>query len=905
MRGNKLKAEWGINFKYNGGIHINIDRVWVVTKHPLPTQEILQALPVWDHNPNCTYWPYEKIKGDYSLAFEYDLCKALSPAVRLAVERDQQFRARIKSIVSEEIPLALSGLNPQKAVGQKRKKRGLGLAISVGVSLVTLAAEALNSHLQRKRQKAIERSVVKMQKKDSAHTAHLRRLEDDFVMYGDYNLEGITSIVGTAKKIDKRVQNLEEWIRGDIPMEQRHVKHHPAHRKDAIFLARLSSYLEIMKEQHLTLGLSLIRELEKLLRGIDTLSKGYLSNELVPFSTLKNITDQVQDMVGKTHPDYILAIPQLAHYYDMKLVTFSVDETGENMYVTFPIFLKQHHTKPLWLYEIETAPVPILDENREAASYSEVVISKPYIATNLNYYIQLRIQELRMCKRIQYEYYCEELFLVKHKTIASCEASLFYDKPREKIVEDCEFKYHHNKTVMPTVLDGGNQIVLANMINEKKLVCSQSSNLAEPLPSFSYVVVNRSVLCNCQIDASLSYVMRSLGSCTGENALPNIFTYVVNMAFLTMFKEFWEDKLYNPFFSLDEQPFPVSLPEETDDVNPAKKLGDLQENLRTKYSKENRDSEESFLDSLLPDTDLSNDENSMFWLLFWSLSSTATWVNFGFNVFLVIKLFRMRTVIAGLTLQQITTAQSVYVGPTLTHVSCQVPWLSYLMNFITFLGVCIYLFKIYQKIAFWKGYRFANACTIYLFVAKGHKFVPIKIKSVAGPLHAIQLEGNLTCNEVGLIRRGFLWDILKISWFRVALTRYGQLMPAPSTVTIPLWHKFRIRQVYCEHSEFTLMVKQGDTWYSLNKRYQYLPPHPEFPIPAPPLLPPHETRSRDSRPNANPENPPGISLEGPLLPDYTAPFPKLPPGQPNSSYAIIEEEISSIREECEGAEAAV
>ena len=31
-------------------------------------------------------------------------------------------------------------------------------------------------------------------------------------------------------------------------------------------------------------------------------------------------------------------------------------------------------------------------------------------------YISIRQQELRACKKIGYEFYCEELFMVKHKS---------------------------------------------------------------------------------------------------------------------------------------------------------------------------------------------------------------------------------------------------------------------------------------------------------------------------------------------------------------------------------------------------------------------------------------------------------------------------------------------------------
>ena len=49
--------------------------------------------------------------------------------------------------------------------------------------------------------------------------------------------------------------------------------------------------------------------------------------------------------------------------------------------------------------------------------------------------------------------------------------------------QNCQFKYFHNTTVIPSVLDGGSEIVLANMLNEKRLICTYDQGLAKPLPA--------------------------------------------------------------------------------------------------------------------------------------------------------------------------------------------------------------------------------------------------------------------------------------------------------------------------------------------------------------------------------------------------------------------------------------
>ena len=42
-------------------------------------------------------------------------------------------------------------------------------------------------------------------------------------------------------------------------------------------------------------------------------------------------------------------------------------------------------------------------------------------------YITLHTQELKMCKRIGYKHYCEELFVVKSKTRYSCSSTIYFN----------------------------------------------------------------------------------------------------------------------------------------------------------------------------------------------------------------------------------------------------------------------------------------------------------------------------------------------------------------------------------------------------------------------------------------------------------------------------------------------
>ena len=84
--------------------------------------------------------------------------------------------------------------------------------------------------------------------------------------------------------------------------------------------------------------------------------------------------------------------PNITDYYHMRLVTFGLDDQGR-LVVCFPIFIKEYKKEPMTPYQIETVKVPITDANKKADSYTETAITKPYLASNREYYIQLVLPE--------------------------------------------------------------------------------------------------------------------------------------------------------------------------------------------------------------------------------------------------------------------------------------------------------------------------------------------------------------------------------------------------------------------------------------------------------------------------------------------------------------------------------
>ena len=240
------------------------------------------------------------------------------------------------------------------------------------------------------------------------------------------------------------------------------------------------------------------------------------------------------------------------------------------MIVQFPVFVQPYTQKRLIMYQIETVPVPILDENEQAHSYTELKIEKSYIALNEETYTMLCAQELKMCKKIGYEYYCEELLVVKSKTRCSCTSTIYFNLESDVIKANCEFLYHYNKTdIKPTVLDGGFQIILANWPSYRKIMCSYNNNIPINIPSHPYILMNRSILCNCDADTESNFLLESLAACKDSETKTDLeMHFTINLAFMNYFDDFIEE-LGIPVshnWTTQEQILPQSI--ETFEISP-------------------------------------------------------------------------------------------------------------------------------------------------------------------------------------------------------------------------------------------------------------------------------------------------------------------------------------------------
>ena len=80
---NRLNISYGINYKYNGQLNHNIDRVWVVTKIKIPKYEE-KRFPNISFDPKCKFLDPLKNGNTYThIKSKKQLCRDSAPLINL------------------------------------------------------------------------------------------------------------------------------------------------------------------------------------------------------------------------------------------------------------------------------------------------------------------------------------------------------------------------------------------------------------------------------------------------------------------------------------------------------------------------------------------------------------------------------------------------------------------------------------------------------------------------------------------------------------------------------------------------------------------------------------------------------------------------------------------------------
>ena len=317
---NQLHFGYGINYKYNGKLYHNLDRVWVVHRVLIPQTQDLDRLPDFPDELNCTpqpkdrVWPISIIERK---VLEQTLCQMAAPQLKVLRRQASYLKKRVTTVLKDDLYHALHSLHPvshfeynriQKRaltptpgplldnetltnsthtsyillddIPGNRSERAIGLAaiaspaLPVIGKLATLAVEELGAYLQRKRNNTLKVALQELDKKVTISRNEMHQLEKDFLLYGGFDINSTVSIIKLLDSLDDRTSYLERIL--EMKVKEWTDKFLELSNGPTMYSHMIQLYIANLREKYLRLYEALEIELRLLLRSIAILSKGYL-----------------------------------------------------------------------------------------------------------------------------------------------------------------------------------------------------------------------------------------------------------------------------------------------------------------------------------------------------------------------------------------------------------------------------------------------------------------------------------------------------------------------------------------------------------------------------------------------------------------------------------------------------
>ena len=100
-------------------------------------------------------------------------------------------------------------------------------------------------------------------------------------------------------------------------------------------------YITMVREKYVRMYKQFTSQLMMYANVIRVVLKGYLPISLLPPTKLQEIPDEVKKAIQISNPDCDVVIKRLHLYYDVKLVTFGINEE-RNLIVQFPDFVQPY-----------------------------------------------------------------------------------------------------------------------------------------------------------------------------------------------------------------------------------------------------------------------------------------------------------------------------------------------------------------------------------------------------------------------------------------------------------------------------------------------------------------------------------------------------------------------------------
>ena len=168
------------------------------------------------------------------------------------------------------------------------------------------------------------------------------------------------------------------------------------------------------------------------------------------------------------------------------------------------------------LYSVDTVPVPLDAETYtgDKLEYTQIFPETEYIALTKSSYVPLMQDQISLCAKIGYMYYCEYAHLLKKCTEHTCMSAIYYDQSSDIKADKCKTIVMFDTVPESKILDAGDILILSNLQKPWTIVCKDVNRTFE-LENSKYHILNWSKLCECSLTAGNYLLSQATSNCGG------------------------------------------------------------------------------------------------------------------------------------------------------------------------------------------------------------------------------------------------------------------------------------------------------------------------------------------------------------------------------------------------------
>ena len=287
------------------------------------------------------------------------------------------------------------------------------------------------------------------------------------------------------------------------------------------------------------------------------------------------------------------------------------------------------------------------------------------------------------------------------------------------------------------------------------------------IPSHLYVLLDRNILCNCDIEAEDNFLLESLGACR-ENSIQKLeMFFTVNLAFLDHLEDLTEvlDTPIDRNWMHDKQILPISLEsfqnnssllqaptplkdyiKQFQEHNNKLQLNKQHDNTKSKFK--------GFISSFIVD-------------IIGFSAALLTIIITLVVIYIVTGHSKLKTLVANVPLQYIKTVEAAALNPN--YVICE----NGLVRMLMIINLGIVTLMALAKLR--KTRIFKDR------LADNHCYIPLHLNKLAGSVHLFKLHSILTKENL-VLNKNWIWDVLEIDWTDVNVLQDHKEVNTPVTV---------------------------------------------------------------------------------------------------------------------------